>query len=99
MSASSVNRTMPGLAPGPGVLHLQGLQHLDQAAQGGHRGQPDSGSWLLVAAATWVTSLGVASPMMSNCIDPLGTSIAVDSLAGRLVTRSGQPARCSTRSA
>ena len=34
---------LPGPASGSGVLHLQGLQDLDQATQGGHRGQPDLG--------------------------------------------------------
>jgi hypothetical protein len=69
---------LPGPALGPGVLHLEGLQDLDQAAQGRDRSQPDSGSWLLVAAATWVTSLGAASPMASNYIDFSLASITVD---------------------
>src|SRR5215203_4775558 len=34
---------LPGPALGPSVLHLQGLQDLNQAPQGGHRGQPDLG--------------------------------------------------------
>ena len=33
---------------------------------------PTSGSWLLVAAATWVTSLEATSPMTSIYIDSLG---------------------------
>ena len=39
---------------------------------------PTSGSWLLVAAATWVTSLEAASPMASIYFDSLLTSTAVD---------------------
>src|SRR5215211_5870609 len=39
---------------------------------------PTSGSWLLVAAATWVTSLEAVSPMTSIYIDSLLTSIAID---------------------
>src|SRR5215207_2259758 len=43
---------------------------------------PTSGSWLLVAATTWVTSLEAASPMKSIYIDCLPASIAVDPSAG-----------------
>src|SRR5215216_7482055 len=40
---------------------------------------PTWGSWLLVAAATWVTSPGAASPMTSICIDFCPASIVIDS--------------------
>src|SRR5918992_2471140 len=45
--AQPAGDVLPGPALGPGVVDLQGLQGLDQAAQGGHRPQPQLG----VAAA------------------------------------------------
>src|SRR6266508_4062452 len=69
---------LPRPALGAGVLHLQGLQHLHQPRRAATAASPTSGSWLLVAAATWVTSLEAASPMKSIYIDPAVSSIVVD---------------------
>jgi hypothetical protein len=63
--AEAAGDVLPGPALGSGVVDLEGLQHLKQAAQGGHRPQAELGSRLL-AAARVVASGSVSFSMASR---------------------------------